>query len=270
MLKREAGFSLIELLVGMALGLVVMGGAVVLFASISRSTSSLVNTNKMQQEMRDVGLVMTRDIRRAGYSGIVPGVDFNGDGFPAAGQPSFNAQLDSVRADILFNPHFTSSADIAVYDTSGAPGTDDCIMFSYNLDGDLPAANTPAVVESDEWFGYRRRVVNGRGVLQMKTAGASPANCNSGTWVTISEDQFDVTTLAFAMTTNEIEIENLSGGTENTCEAADSCQCIRSVDVDMTVTLVGNSDVSTTMSDLVRIRNDKVVPVRSGNAHCHD
>ncbi len=268
MLNRQAGFSLIELLVGMALGLIVMGGAIVLFSSISQATSALVSTNRMQQEMRDVGLVMTRDIRRAGYSGIVPGVDFNGDGFPNVGQADFSAQLDSVRADLLFNPHFTTTADIRVYNAVGA---NDCILFSYNVDADLPAANTPAVVESDEWFGYRRQVVSGgRGVLQMKTAGTSPANCNSGTWVTVSGDQFDLTSLAFALTSNEIEIENLSGGTEDTCEANDSCQCIRSVKVDMTVAQANNSDISTTMSDLVRIRNDKVVPIRSGNTHCHD
>ncbi len=267
MLNRQAGFSLMELLVGMALGLIVMGGAVLLFSSLSQSTSVLVSTNKMQQEIRDVGLVMTRDIRRAGYSGVVPGVDFNGDGFPSAGQGDFSAMLDSIRADVLFNPHFTSSADVKVYD---AAGTDDCILFSYNVDGDLPAANTPAAVENDEWFGYRRQVVSGRGVLQMKTAGASPADCSTGTWATISADQIDVTSLAFAMTTTEIEIGNLSGGTENTCEANDSCQCIRSVGVDMTLALAANSDISTTMRDLVRIRNDKVVPVRSGNANCND
>ena len=141
---------------------------------------------------------------------------------------------------------------------------------SYNIDADLPSANTAAVVEADEWYGYRRQLVNGRGVVQMKTAGVSPANCTTGTWVPISSDEFDVTALTFTMTTTELEIDNLSGGTEGVCETNDSCQCIRTVDVDMAVRLAGNNDVSTVMSDTVRVRNDKVVPVRSGNTHCHE
>jgi prepilin peptidase dependent protein B len=268
-LNRHSGFSLVELLVGMVLGLIVMGGAIFLFSSISLTTSELVKTNRMQQEIREIGLVMTRDIRRAGYSGIVPGEDFNGDGLPNAGQTDPNAVLDAVRLDILLNPHFSSSADIGVYDAPGT-GTDDCILFSYNIDADLPAAGTAAVVEDDEWFGYRRQEVDGRGVLQTKMTGASPADCNAGTWLAISADEFDITSLLFAMTTSEIEIENLSGGTVNTCEVNDSCQCIRSVSVDMTVALANNSDISTKMSDLVRIVNDKIVEVRSVNADCHD
>lgn len=267
MLRRSTGFTLVELLVGMAIGLIVAGGAMAMFVSIARSTSTIVQTNRMQQELREIGLVMTRDIRRAGYSGVVPGVDFNGDGEPNNTMANSSAIMDAVRTDLLFNPHLSSSADIRIYD---AAGTDDCILFSYNIDGDLPAANTAAAVENDEWFGYRRQVVNGRGVLQMKTAGASPADCSTGTWVPISSNEFDVTALTFAMTTAEIEIDNLSGGTAGTCEANDACQCIRTVDVDLAVRLVGNNDVSTVMSDSVRVRNDKIAQVRSGNTHCHD
>ncbi len=267
MLKRARGFTLVELLVGITLGLIVAAGAMAMFVSIARSTSTIVQTNRLQQELRSIALVMTRDIRRAGYSGIVPGVDFNGDGFPNNTQTSAAVIIDAVRTDLLFNPHMSSSADIRVYNAAGA---NDCILFSYNIDADLPSANTPAVVEADEWYGYRRQVVNGRGVVQMKTAGASPANCTTGTWAPISSDEFDVTALTFTMTTAEIEIDNLSGGTEGVCETNDSCQCIRTVDVDMAVRLVGNNDVSTVMSDSVKVRNDKVVPVRSGNAHCHD
>lgn len=267
MLKRSTGFTLVELLVGMAIGLIVAAGAMAMFVGIARSTTTIVQTNRMQQEVREIGLVMTRDIRRAGYSGMVPGVDFNGDGFPNNTQTDPSAIMDAVRTDILFNPHFSSSADIRVYN---AATSNDCILFSYNIDADLPATNTAAAVESDEWYGYRRQVVGGRGVVQMKTAGATPANCNSGTWVPISSDEFDVTALTFAMVTTELEIDNLSGGTSGVCEQNDSCQCIRVVDVDMTVSLTANNDVSTVMSDSIWVRNDKIAQVRSGNSHCHD
>jgi len=267
MLNRTRGFSLVEALVGMAISLLVVAGALTLFVSMTRSTSVVVQTNRLQQELREVGLVMTRDIRRAGYSGVVPGQDFNGDGFPNNTQTGFAVIMDAVRADLLFNPYLSASADIGVYD---AAGTNDCILFSYNIDGDLPASGTAAAVESDEWYGYRRQLVGGRGVLQMKTAGASPANCNTGTWIPITSDEFDVTALTFTMTTTEIEINNLSGGTAGVCEQNDSCQCLRLVDVDMAVRLNSSNDVSTVMSDSVRVRNDKIAQVRSANTHCHD
>ena len=266
MLNRARGFSLVEILVGMALSLLVVAGALTLFVSITRSTSVVVQTNRMQQELREIGLVMTRDIRRAGYSGIVPGQDFNGDGFPNNTQTNPAVIIDAVRADLLFNPHLSASADIRVYD---AAGTNDCILFSYNIDGDVPVSGTAAAVENDEWYGYRRQVVGGRGVLQMKTAGASPTDCSTGIWIPISSDEFDVTALTFTMATTEIEIENLSGATAGVCEQNDSCQCLRLVDVDMAVRLNSSNDVSTVMSDSVRIRNDKIAQVRSANAHCH-
>lgn len=267
MLNRSQGFTLVEVLVGLVIGLIVTTGAIALFTSMTRSTSVIVHTNRMQQEIREIGLVMTRDIRRAGYSGVVPGEDFNGDGFPNNTQTNHAVIMDAVRADLLFNPHLSSSADIRVYD---AAGSNDCILFSYNIDGDRPVSGTAAVVENDEWYGYRRQVVNGRGVLQMKTAGASPADCSTGTWVPISSDDFDVTALTFSMTTTEIEIENLSGATVGVCEQNDSCQCIRLVDVDMAMRLNSGDNTTTVMSDSVRVRNDKIVQVRSGNTNCHD
>lgn len=267
MLNHGTGFSLVELMVGMAVGLVVMGGSIMLFSSISASTTVMMTSNLMQQELRDVGLVMTRDIRRAGFSGVVPGKDFNGDGLPNVGQTDFAAVVDAVRDDILFNPYLSSSADIKVYDSIG---TNDCILFTYNIDADLPPVGTASAVESDEWFGYRRQVVEGRGVLQMKTAGASPISCSAGTWATISSDELNVTALTFGMTTREIEISNLSGGTVAVCEANDACQCIRMVDVELKVSLDREASVSSHMGDSIRVINDKVVKVRSGNAHCHD
>lgn len=265
-MKPTRGFTLVELLIGITIGLIVVGGAITLFVSIAKATTVMVQTNKMQQELRSLGLTMTRDIRRAGFSGVVPGLDFNGDGFPHASQ-SASEQMNAVRADVLWNPYMVGTADVGVYSFAG---TDDCILFSYNADANLPPANTAAVVEADEWFGYRRAIVSGRGQIQMKTAGAAPVDCSSGTWETVTANEVDVTHLAFTLNTKEIEIENLSGGSVGVCEVGDSCQCIRNVGIEVETQLNRDSTVNSKLVDSVTIKNDKIVSVRSGNPNCHD
>jgi len=265
--KKLRGFTLIELLVGMAIGVIVASSAIALFMVIARSASTMVQTNRMQQELRQTSMVMLRDIARAGFSGVVPGLDFDGDDLPDNTQ-SPAEQLNSIRQDILFNPWLQDKADIRVGDNIGS---NDCILFTYNVDKDLPPAGDEAEVEDDEWFGYRREEDdNGRGIIQMKTAGRNEDRCNHGDWEAISSDEVDVTGLAFSMVTDEIEIDNLSGGTAGVCEEDDSCQCIRTVSVTIAVALNMNNDVSSTLTDSVRVRNDKITDDRSNKTHCHD
>ena len=271
--RYAAGFTIMELLVGMVLGLIVMGGAIVLFSSISSSTAVMLTTNKMQQELRTVGLVMTRDIRRAGFSGVVPGVDFDGDGLPNGSQTDGREIADSVRADILWNPFLAGTADIRVLN---AAGTNDCILFTYNLDPELDPAVTagnPAAIEDDEWYGYRRQVVGGRGVVQSKTAGVAPTSCNDieNDWETISADDINVTNLTFTMASAEIDLLTTDvTDVKSTCEIGEPCQCIRTVKVQMNVALVGDANVKSQMVDSVRVRNDKVVRGFAGNPGCFE
>lgn len=258
---------MVELMVGVLLSLIVLAGVVFLFSSINNTTSIAVLTGSMQQELREVGQVMFRDIRRAGFSGVVPGQDFNGDALPNPAQNSVG-RANSIRADILFNPYLDSTADIKVYNSVGS---NDCILFSYNVDADLPGSGVVAAVESDEWLGYRRQVVGGRGMLQMKTAGAGPTSCTSGnTWETISSDEFDVTVLTFTLSTAEIEIANLSGGTVDVCEQNDSCQCIRTVNVDMTVVLDRDNNITMDLANSIRVENDKIAQIRTNLTHCYN
>src|SRR5579872_53639 len=64
--SRKHGFTLIELMVSMALGLLVVGAAVKLFSQGIDATWVVSQRAEMQQDLRAVQVMMTRDISQAG------------------------------------------------------------------------------------------------------------------------------------------------------------------------------------------------------------
>lgn len=63
---KAFGFSLMELMVGMSLGLLIMGSAVQLFTMGMRSTNMVSKRAEMQEDMRAAIEIMTKDISMAG------------------------------------------------------------------------------------------------------------------------------------------------------------------------------------------------------------
>lgn len=73
MLKRQtstnqkvAGFSLVELMVAMVLGLIVIGAVIALVLSMVQANNQTIQATRLTQELRAVTALMAADIRRAG------------------------------------------------------------------------------------------------------------------------------------------------------------------------------------------------------------
>ena len=66
---RQRGLSLVELMVGIAVGLVIVAGASVLMTTQLFENRRLVAETQMQQDLRAATDVMARDVRRAGSAG---------------------------------------------------------------------------------------------------------------------------------------------------------------------------------------------------------
>lgn len=107
----QQGVSLVELMVGMVIGLLVIIAALSMYASTSRGARDTLGSAKLNMEIRGAMDVMIEDIRRAG---------FGGNTFMNVG-----------------------STDLAVYD-SGA-----CIVYSYNADNSLDAEGNPNLTDGD-------------------------------------------------------------------------------------------------------------------------
>ncbi|MGL5814384.1 MAG: PilW family protein [Aeromonas sp.] len=67
MLKKHAGFSLVELMVAMVAGLLLVAAVTTLFATILRANSTAMKVSRLNQEMQAITDMMARDIERAGY-----------------------------------------------------------------------------------------------------------------------------------------------------------------------------------------------------------
>ena len=66
--RRSAGFSLIELMIALVLGLMVLGAAFVMFQSNQNSFRANEGLNRIQESARVAFEVMSQDIRSAGGS----------------------------------------------------------------------------------------------------------------------------------------------------------------------------------------------------------
>mgnify|MGYP001818328772 FL=1 len=67
-LKTQRGFTLVELLISVTIGLLVTSATIFIYISVAESSTITLKASKLNQELAAVLTVMTNDIRRAGYS----------------------------------------------------------------------------------------------------------------------------------------------------------------------------------------------------------
>jgi prepilin peptidase dependent protein B len=163
----QAGVSLIELLVGIAVGLVVIAAAVATYAVIARSGAEIFGSAKLNEELRGAIDLITSDIRRAGSS---------------QGEPHANP--------------FTviDVTNIKIHD-GGV-----CILFAY--DATFRNGTSPGDVDDKDYFGYK--LSNGA-IYARKTNsdGSGVINCmGSGSdWERLTdEENVLITSLTFQTT----------------------------------------------------------------------
>jgi len=88
--SRAGGFSLVELLVAMTLGLILLGGMIAVFAGNRRSADINRATTNMQENVRFALDAIAGDIRMAGHQGCL---DFNGSAINIIAKAAPSADL---------------------------------------------------------------------------------------------------------------------------------------------------------------------------------
>jgi prepilin peptidase dependent protein B len=178
--KSQLGINLIELMVGIAISLILLGGVLTVMLQINTAGGETVQSARLNQQVRGAMELMTKELQRAGYVNAWTGNDISGDGVVNV----LDVNLDAIK---LFG--FVTIA-----------GGGNCILYSYDLNGDgfqgVGAGSAGSFQNSAnfELFGFRLNA----GAVEMKTSGAH--SCANGGWTAITDNTVTISALTFDIT----------------------------------------------------------------------
>lgn len=256
MRAKSKGVSLIELMVGITVGMLVIVGAIAFYVNTTKSQSDSNKLMHLNQNLRALMDIMSRDISRAGYADNTPDV---------TGSP-----VPFIANNPFFSTAAGSSTDLTIYDS----GT--CIVYSYNLDDDgddlnldgdyVDAGETTLAVDTNERLGFRLNGTN----IQLRTGGATHNDdCTSGSWEAANDPSVEITALSFTSNTQKLSLTDLPFGSMSctsgqecySCESGDQCVYIRDVTITLTGRLRDDPNVIQTLNGRAHIFNNKIVSV---------
>ncbi|MBY4675837.1 prepilin-type N-terminal cleavage/methylation domain-containing protein [Marinobacterium arenosum] len=230
-ISRQRGFSFVEMMISLTLALVVVGVALHYYVTVVSTTSGTRDQTRLVEELRAAITVMTQDIRRAGYWAALPGSD-----------------------DLSANPFTSGGNDLAVSAFTDE-AANSCILYSYDLDEDKTVDDGSATAGDMEQFGFRLN----DGALQQRTGGNSFACTDNGGWETVTTPEIELTALTFTLNESCLNVATDTSGCP--CSSGAPCQHIRRVDINLSGRLVDNTATQISLTESLRIRNDKFVAV---------
>lgn len=146
--RRQVGLSLVELMVGMTIGLFIVGGASSLFIANLGNSRRILMESQINQNFRSAADLIARDLRRAGY------------------------WANSVSGTVATGATNTTTANPYIPVTAGTAQ----ITYSF-------ARDTNNVLDTPEQFGFRLNA----GVLEMQTSAGVWQTITSANVVTMTD-----------------------------------------------------------------------------------
>jgi prepilin-type N-terminal cleavage/methylation domain-containing protein len=197
MKRKQSGFTLTEMMIALAAGLVVSTAAVAFVLSSMKSNGEYVVSTRLTQELRNTLDLISRDLRRAGYDEFSMSAMSSGRVSPFSRVRLCNA---------------SNSCKTTVAGTPTPPIT--CVVYAYDRNGGNPGALD---VDNGEVRAVRRATVNGVGVIEYAVSlgttkpacdGAGPdysvfpVTCNSTTtWCPLTDPtKLDITSFVLTDT----------------------------------------------------------------------
>ena len=254
-LNRQRGLTVIELIIGLAVGLLVVGGAITMYVQAIQSSNDTLRSSKLNQEISALMSVIVNDTRRAGYWSNV--------GFANGSQNPFSQEGGTV---------LTVFDDMGSNTAQGPRGQGSCIVYAY--DATYLGGNVAGTLEVTDLFGFR---LNGT-VVQMRQTGDinDAANCANGVWQNVTDPNLiEITALTFdlgnSQCLNATEPDGEDNDTDGTIDDDDEADCYVDIPAngsgeataetrELVVTVSGQlaNDTSTRMTatQTIRVRND--------------
>ena len=219
------GFSLVEMMISLVLGLIVVGAALTLVVSVVRANSETVQATQLTSELRAVLGLVSKEVQRARYMR---------DALANVGLEELAANPNNVIDD----------------DTAG------CIRFSY-YDAD-PNRDGSTADAANRGVAIRRNVVNGIGgiyaVAQDVALATIPTTLPACSAATIQLSSPEVNITAF----NPRVIDDLDTDADGIVDAGQEDSLVA---IDITGTLVANSsagDITRTVSERLRVGSSRL------------
>lgn len=226
---RQAGASLIEMLIALALSLIVTSSMVVLVGNSMGTATRIIQMSQLTDELRNSMSMMSRDVRRANYNA-------NAIYCFANSECGTDANGSAVQA-----------ADIAI---TGDVSVNRCMRYGLDRNWDGNADN-------DGGGAFRLVTESGVGRIEMWIDNGVNPVCGSNDpdqWVSITDPGFvnitlfDVDNSAAKAGTYSQDLGEANGGTLR--------QHVRFVQMQIGGELLIDSTISRSLVDTVNVRND--------------
>lgn len=294
--RRQRGLSLVEMMISLTVGLVILSGAIGLYASMVKSQSDNLAMTRLNQEMRAAMDLVVRDVRRAGYwawAGAAANPNATVKLSAAGGSATVTALLSAAPfttfgADLV-GLKLASSVGLGTFTgyTSGSVAQLNVtrnftvttldngawlILNPFSEDKDdlqLPAAgcvtysydrDADGLVDDEERFGFRLR--SGNLEMRTSTAAANADDCDQGTWTAVNTSRITITGLTLSLAGSRcVNTTTGATGTGATCTSGTNGDILvqeRELNITLTARLTSDSGVARTLQETVRVRNDKV------------
>jgi len=214
--SKQSGVTLIELMIGMLLGLIVTGIAISMYISTLGITRQTNNTVRLGHELRASLDLITKDIRRAGY--------WNGSNIASSPHASVIDQDLPLMV-------FTASAPTAAV-TDG-----DCVVLSYDF-------NRDGLTAVREILAYRLASSAIQSLYVASSSASSGVDCTiTGDWNDVTDPSFvEITTLNFSLIPSGV--------------ASFAAASVRAIEIEIQGEVVSDDNIVRQLVEEVRIRND--------------
>lgn len=218
--RNQAGVTLIEVMIGLALSLIVLAAMVSLMSNSLSTATRIIQMSQLTDQLRNAMSMMSRDIRRANFTA--------------------NSIYCYANSDCGIDGSATQSADIVI------AGGNECFIFGLDRNWDGDASN-------DDAGAFRRVISGGVGVIEMWVGDSnSTPNCTTADddWVAVTDPDFvDITTFIIDDSGSFQQSLATEGGGTLT-------QRTRQIQLQIGGRLTLDNTISRQIEDTVSVRND--------------
>lgn len=256
--RRQRGFTLVELMVGVVVGLVVLAGMSAVYLNAARGSRTSTTANQLNQDLRAVMDIMVNDIRRAGYwSGATNGAN----PFTTA---ATDLQISNAGTCILYSYDATYSGGTGGVLDAGT----DVLGFRLSAGGVIQTLDplvglattttaTPCATDAD-WQNLTDPLTMSVTALTINTVGSKCISFPPATY-----DAMDATTYTSWTTTGgtgpACSATNANGGPSTAPPATNASVETRQINITLTASSLIDPTMSRTLTESVLVRNNRLV-----------